>query len=211
VRFFRATHGKTAHKREAKYHAAAGKKRRIEIVSKTLYIVRHCKAAGQHPDAPLTSDGLAQAVQLADRLAELPIQRIISSPFARAAQSIAPLAQRLGLPIASDARLAERVLSTADLPDWTAALQASFDDLDRCFEGGESSRAAMQRAVAVANECALHAANATVLVTHGNLMTLLLKHFDPRIGFAEWQRLTNPDVYRVVLAPERAQIARVWA
>jgi 2,3-bisphosphoglycerate-dependent phosphoglycerate mutase len=42
-------------------------------------------------------------------------------------------------------------------------------------------------------------------------MTLLLKHFDPRIGFTEWQRLTNPDVYRVVIAPEHAEIARVWA
>ena len=179
-------------------------------MGKTLYIVRHCKATGQAPDAPLTPEGAVQATQLADRLAEMPIQRIISSTFLRATQSIAPLAQRLNLPIIVDARLAERVLSTADLADWLSALQATFDDLDRCLDGGESSRAAMQRAAAVANECALHAADVTVLVTHGNLMTLLLKHFDPRIGFAEWQRLTNPDVYRVVLAPERAEIARVW-
>jgi 2,3-bisphosphoglycerate-dependent phosphoglycerate mutase len=183
----------------------------VVLVSKTLYIVRHCKAAGQAPDAPLTSDGLAQAVQLADRLAELPIQRIVSSPFRRAIQSIAPLAERLVLPVATDERLAERVLSAAELPNWLAALEATFDDLDRCFEGGESSRAAMQRAVAVVREIELHPADTIVLVTHGNLMALLLKHFDRRIGFAEWQGLSNPDVYRVVLAPERAEIARVWA
>ena len=179
-------------------------------MSKTIYIVRHCKATGQHPDGPLTPEGAAQATQLADRLAVIPIEWIISSPFLRATQSIAPLAQRLGLPIATDARLAERILSTADLPDWLAALQSTFDDLDRCFEGGESSRMAMQRAVAVVRECVLHCADITLLVTHGNLMTLLLKHFDPQIGFVEWQRLTNPDVYRVMLAPERAQIVRVW-
>ena len=177
---------------------------------KTIYIVRHCKAAGQAPDAPLTPEGVAQATQLVDRLAMLPIERIISSPFLRATQSIAPLAQRLGLPIATDERLAERILSTADLPDWLAALQVTFDDLDRCFEGGESSRTAMQRAATVLRESELHSAVVTLLVTHGNLMTLLLKHFDQRIGFAEWQRLTNPDVYRVVLAPERAKIVRVW-
>jgi 2,3-bisphosphoglycerate-dependent phosphoglycerate mutase len=173
--------------------------------------VRHCKAAGQAPDAPLTPEGVAQATQLAEQLAPLPIERIISSPFLRATQSIAPLAQRLGLPIAIDDRLAERVLSGADLPDWMAALQSTFDDLDRRFEGGESSRAAMQRAAAVVDACALHAADVTLLVTHGNLMTLLLKNFDRRIGFAEWQRLTNPDVYRVALAPDRAELARVWA
>jgi 2,3-bisphosphoglycerate-dependent phosphoglycerate mutase len=180
-------------------------------VSKTLYIARHCKASGQHPDAPLTAEGVAQAAQLAERLAMLPIQRIISSPFLRATQSILPLAQRLGLPIATDARLAERVLSTVDLPDWPEALQATFDDLDRCFEGGESSRTAMQRAAAVVSEIVIHPVSVTLLVTHGNLMTLLLKHFDQRIGFAEWQRLTNPDVYRVALMPERLEIVRVWA
>jgi 2,3-bisphosphoglycerate-dependent phosphoglycerate mutase len=179
--------------------------------TKTIYIIRHCKAAGQAPDAPLIAEGAVQATQLADQLALLPIQRIISSPFLRATQSITPLAQRLDLPITTDGRLAERILSTVDLPDWSAALQATFDDLDRRFEGGESSRTAMQRAVAVVSECALHAANITVLVTHGNLMTLLLKHFNQRIGFAEWQRLTNPDVYRVEFLPERAEIARVWA
>jgi 2,3-bisphosphoglycerate-dependent phosphoglycerate mutase len=178
-------------------------------VSRTIYIVRHCEAVGQSPDAPLTREGVAQATQLADRLAGLLIERIISSPFLRATQSIVPLAQRLGLPIATDARLAERILCTANLPDWLAVLQSTFDDLDRCFEGGESSRTAMQRGAAVVSESELHAADVTLLVTHGNLMTLLLKHFDQRIGFVEWQRLTNPDVYRVVLAPERAEILRV--
>ena len=115
-----------------------------------LYIVRHCKAAGQQPEAGLTADGHLQAKKLAEQLSLLPIGRIISSPFMRAKQSIAPLAGRLGLPIATDKRLAERILAAGDLPDWLAALKLSFDDLDRCFAGGESSRAAMQRASEVA-------------------------------------------------------------
>lgn len=107
-----------------------------------------------------------------------------SSPFVRAIQSIAPLAERLGLPIATDKRLAERVLAAGDLPDWLAALKSSFDDLHRCLAGGESSRAAMQRASEVASEAMAHPASATLPVTHGNLMALLLKNFDDRIGFA---------------------------
>ena len=62
-----------------------------------LYIVRHCKAAGQQPEAVLSADSHLQAVQLAERLNPLPIERIISSPFLRAKQSIAPLAERFGL------------------------------------------------------------------------------------------------------------------
>jgi 2,3-bisphosphoglycerate-dependent phosphoglycerate mutase len=177
---------------------------------KTIYLVRHCKAAGQQAEAALTGEGRLQATQLAEQLAALPIERIISSPFVRARQSIAPLAERLGLPIDTDERLAERVLAAGDLPNWLAALQASFDDIDRCFAGGESSRAAMQRASEVVSEAMAQPVSTTLLVTHGNLMTLMLKHFDDRIGFAEWQQLTNPDVFRITLATGRPEIARIW-
>jgi 2,3-bisphosphoglycerate-dependent phosphoglycerate mutase len=166
---------------------------------KTLYVVRHCKAEGQAADAPLTPEGVAQANSLADALATANIERIISSPYVRAVQSIAPLAQRLGLAVELDSRLVERVLSSASLPDWQERLRASFADLDLSLEGGESSRTAMQRAVAVVTDIQAHSAQSTLLVTHGNLMALLLKHFDDSIGFAEWAALSNPDVYRVTL------------
>ncbi|MEH2169479.1 MAG: hypothetical protein V7K41_23030 [Nostoc sp.] len=34
-------------------------------------------------------------------------------------------------------------------------------------------------------------------MTHGNLMALILKHFDDRIGYTKWEKLSNPDVYCV--------------
>jgi 2,3-bisphosphoglycerate-dependent phosphoglycerate mutase len=67
----------------------------------------------------------------------------------------------------------------------TAACRASFVDFDLSFEGGESSRDAMQRAVVVVEDVRKHSAQTTVLVTHGNLIALLLKGFDDSIGFAE--------------------------
>jgi 2,3-bisphosphoglycerate-dependent phosphoglycerate mutase len=57
----------------------------------------------------------------------------------------------------------------------------------------------MQRAVAVVADIQAHSAQTTLVVTHGNLMALLLKHFDDAIGFAEWSALSNPDVYRIGL------------
>lgn len=166
---------------------------------KTLYVVRHCKAEGQEADAPLTPEGIAQSNSLADTLATEDIERIISSPYTRATQSIAPLARRLNLAVELDIRLVERVLCSGSRPDWQELLRASFSDLDLSFEGGESSREAMLRAVAVVTDIRRHSARSTLLVTHGNLMALLLKHFDDSIGFAEWRALSNPDVYRVAL------------
>jgi 2,3-bisphosphoglycerate-dependent phosphoglycerate mutase len=78
-------------------------------------------------------------------------------------------------------------------------LETSFTDLDFSLAGGESSRTAMQRIVSVVNEVQQHPARTTLLDTHGNLMTLLLKYFDDSIGFAQWKSLGNPDVYRITL------------
>ncbi len=180
-------------------------------MDKRLYIVRHCAATGQDPAAPLTPAGQAQALVLAERLAPTGIDYVVSSPFRRALDSIAPLAQRLSLGVDQDARLVERVLSTAVLPDWQEHLRVSFTDLDRCLPGGESSRVAQARAVAAVDAILSRAASTPLLVSHGNLITLLLQHFDPRFGFDTWRTLTNPDVYLLTWAPQVATIRRVWA
>lgn len=175
-----------------------------------LYLVRHCRATGQAPDAPLTPEGIVQAGLLADLLAPLGIEQILSSPFVRACDSIAPLAARIGIPIETDDRLVERTLTTEPLPDWRIHLARSFDDDTYCMAGGESSRVATARAVAALDAVRHHPAPATAIVTHGNLLALLLRHCDGREGFAAWEALTNPDCYRVTLGAFPQPIARLW-
>jgi 2,3-bisphosphoglycerate-dependent phosphoglycerate mutase len=177
--------------------------------ARRLYLIRHCVATGQEPEAPLTTDGRRQADALAETLAEAEIGRIISSPFRRAQDSIAPLALRLGLVAGTDDRLAERVLG-GGFDDWRMALRATFDDPDLCFDGGESSAAAMARGVAALEDALDAGGNVTAVVTHGNLLALLLRHFDPRVGYAEWENLTNPDVFRVILADGVVETGRIW-
>ncbi len=96
-----------------------------------------------------------------------------------------------------DDRLVERVLSPTLLADWREKLAETFVNLDLSFVGGESSRAAMSRAIAVVNEVMQQAEKPVAIVTHGNLMTLILKFFDEQIGYTDWANLQNPDVYRV--------------
>jgi 2,3-bisphosphoglycerate-dependent phosphoglycerate mutase len=177
---------------------------------KVLYVVRHCQSSGQQPDAPLTQEGKLQAALLSDFFSGVQVERIVSSPFLRAYQSITPLAEKLGITIEVDDRLKEKVLSTKMLPDWLEWVRQSFDDLDLCLVGGESGRTAMQRVVTAVDEIFLHDAKVTIIVTHGKLMTLLLKHFDEQTGFTEWQGLTNPDVYKVMIVKDDVEVKRVW-
>lgn len=175
-----------------------------------LFLVRHCSAEGQEAAAPLTLAGQEQAMRLADFLQEKKIARIISSPFLRARQSVQPLADRLGLSIDTDERLTERVLCGENNPDWRTMLQRTFDDLDLVFTGGESSRMAMNRALGVIKEVTASGEGNIVLATHGNLLSLLLKHYDERTGYADWERLTNPDVYQLSLSQSPVRPVRIW-
>lgn len=173
---------------------------------KTIYLVRHCSATGQAPNAELTSTGLQQAQDLVSFFNKKSIEHIISSPFLRAQQSIIPTALCKQLEIQTDSRLAERILSDTDLPDWMIHLEQTFTDLDLKLPGGESSREATYRAVEVIMEVPNH----SILVTHGNLMSLMLKHFDDSYGFQEWKSLSNPDVYMLTIDESVSTISRVW-
>ena len=181
---------------------------------KRVYLVRHCSAAGQAPDRPLTAEGEAQAMQLAAFLAPMGITRIVSSPFLRAVESIAPLAARQGLPLETDERLAERVLSTEPLNDWEQAMRTSYLEVDRALPGGETTRDALARGVAAIEALLSHRAERTVAVSHGNLLSLLLGHYGLHrgglAGYEAWRSLSNPDVYELIDERGERRVRRIW-
>jgi 2,3-bisphosphoglycerate-dependent phosphoglycerate mutase len=181
------------------------------FVVKHLFLVRHCESTGQDASAPLTAVGQTQATHLADHLEMLEVELLVSSPYTRAQQSIAPLAQRLGLPVEIDARLAERVLSAEPLSHWRAAIHQTFVELDLAWAGGESSRTSRARGREAIDALLARPERTPVVVTHGNLMTLILRSFEPQFGFQTWERLSNPDVYCLAVQGERVEISRIWS
>lgn len=176
----------------------------------TVFVVRHCQAEGQAPDAPLTAEGRLQADRLAEFFAEESIDAIVCSPYERAHQSIAPLASKLGIKVTLDDRLIERTLSSRDLPDWRERLRQTYLDPELHYEGGESSTSATMRIRSALEEELTADRRCVMLVSHGNLISLLLKSYDNRFGFEQWAGLTNPDVYRLEIEGEQAVIRRVW-
>lgn len=176
---------------------------------KKIYLVRHCQAEGQESGANLTAQGREQAEQLATFLQNEKIDSIICSPYTRAIQSIQPYANQNQLTIKTDPRLSERILSPVPCVDWLDLLQLSFDDMNFCVEGGESSRIAMIRGVSVIEE-RLENSHSTVLVTHGNLLSLMLHYYDSRYGYETWFHMTNPDVYRITWGENKRSIERLW-
>lgn len=178
-------------------------------MTKNIYIIRHCKAEGQAPDAPLTEEGFIQAKELAESLSDLKVDRIISSPFVRAIQTIKPFTENKDIDIEVDSRLAERILSTTFLTDWMEKLEETFDDMDLKFEGGESSNEAVKRIVEVVDEIVVSGSENTVMVAHGGIISLLLNFYDKSFGFEQWMGLRNPDVYHLKVTETNANFNRL--
>lgn len=84
---------------------------------KKVYVIRHCAAEGQSSESPLTATGYRQANELATFFYNFKVERIISSPYKRAIQTIQPLAELLNIEIEMKSQLEERVLSTEPLPE----------------------------------------------------------------------------------------------
>ncbi|MGG4490152.1 histidine phosphatase family protein [Metabacillus idriensis] len=86
-------------------------------MTKIIYAVRHCQAKGQAFDDELTTEGLSEAQNLAEFFKGLEMDKIISSPFLRAIQTAAPLAELNNIELNLDERLSERVMSGKNMKD----------------------------------------------------------------------------------------------
>ena len=178
---------------------------------RSLILVRHCEAAGQEPDAPLTETGWQQATELTDFLSAFPIDAIVSSAYRRTRETVAPVAELLHLRVKTDARLNERVLSPHPIDHWREVVRDSFADTDLRAPGGESASDVIQRAWPVLHGLLSGPAGLPVVVTHGNLLALVLHSIDPAFGYAEWESLSNPDVYRLrVNGDSGLRFCRLW-
>lgn len=178
---------------------------------KKIYLVRHCQAQGQVSEAPLTEKGHQQALHLVEFFFNTRIDQIVSSPFSRAIQTIEPVARDKKVNIEVDTRLSERILSTMDMPNWFENLKRTFTEMELKFEGGESSKEATNRILAVIDDLLYRSdAENIIIVTHGNLMALLLKHYLKDFGFDQWNNLTNPDVFELNQFDSEIKIERIW-
>lgn len=163
----------------------------------TFYLVRHAHADWV-PDEnrPLSPQGKKDTQWVVDKLHLFPITAIYASPYRRAHQTVEPLAKRLHLTIKTIPDLRERQLAGEPVEDFDAAVATLWHNPSFAHPGGESNRAAQQRGVAVINKLIHdHPNDHVVLATHGNLMALILQHFDPAIDYEFWQALRMPDIY----------------
>ena len=157
----------------------------------TFLLIRHATydaightLTGRTPGLHLDGAGLAQAYELAERLGNLRIDAVVSSPLERARETAAPLAERIGVDITVEADLAE-----VDFGAWsgrTFAELAPEPDWQRWNSfrsgtgtpGGETMLGAQARFVQALQRWRERAPDATIaLVSHCDVIRAGLAYF----------------------------------
>lgn len=162
-----------------------------------LYFVRHAHSV-YTPDEltrPLSEKGLQDAYKVMNLLKKESIDFVISSPYKRAVQTVEGITEN-EIELVGDFR--ERKLSEGPVPDFAFAIRKVWLDEGFAWEGGESNAEARARGVEKTLEL-LHAyAGKNIAIgTHGNIMALIMSHFDPTYNFQFWKNLTMPDIYKL--------------
>lgn len=178
-----------------------------------FYLVRHAHAEwSPDEDRPLSMRGSRDALIVADILDPYQIEGVISSPYARAVQTVEPLARRMNLRIDERVEFRERELGAWTAETFEQAVTRTWDNLDFAYPMGETNREAQKRGVQGIQELLDVGAESPIVIgTHGNLLALILNHFNRKMGYSFWSSLTMPDIYRLVVRDQgEVEIKRMW-
>lgn len=156
---------------------------------------------GQRLEVPLTELGLAQAAEAAERVAALVHQPcVVSSDQLRARQTAEVIARRLGTSVVTTELAREQGLGELEgrLIDTLTAepVPEGVDISEVAWGGGESIEQVHARCQRLLDELpSLASTDEVVLVSHGDLLRVLLAVLDRR-GHreVEWRRIGNGEV-----------------
>ena len=171
----------------------------------TIYFVRHAQSDYSNDELgrPLSNQGLKAAGQITYVLKDAAIEKVISSPYKRAVQTIEGIASHFQLDIEIMDDLKERKLSENPVPDFQVAMDKVWGNPNLSLEGGESNIVAQIRGVeAIKYILEKYKGQNIVIGTHGNIMVLIMNYFDSHYDYEFWRTLSMPDLYKLVFLRE---------
>lgn len=147
---------------------------------KYFYLVRHGEKQKTHGDPSLSLKGRQQAQLTSKHLSKVPVKAIFSSPLRRTKETAEEIGKMFNIPISVTSLLRERM-------NWGDNLKQSFEEFlvmwkqatsDRDWEPpvGDSSVQSGRRLESLINSLSKHPAQHIVLVTHGGIITDLLRN-----------------------------------
>lgn len=172
----------------------------LDYVITNIYFVRHAHSIyiEDELERPLSERGLEDAKLIAEQLKLEDIHHVVSSPYKRAIQTVEGVAKSIHKEIEIVDDLRERLLSERPIANFNEAILKVWSDFNLSIEGGESNNIAQKRGVAATLDILEKYKGENIAVgTHGNIMVLIMNHFDSSYSLPFWKQLQMPDIYKL--------------
>ncbi len=187
----------------------------------TFYFVRHGESeanaarrfAGQS-DSPLTERGRRQAEAVAEELATVRFDRIVSSDLSRTRETAEAIARRLGLAVEVIPELREIDVGdrTGTPLDEARGFLNWSEDGFVAWPGGETLDRVLDRVLGVIGRLVRESPAKTILVVgHGGINRILISHFLGILPRLDRTPATNTNISVVVTDGERHTVQRLFA
>ncbi len=163
----------------------------------TVYFVRHAQSDAQIHDPmtrPLSAKGMADRALVTAFLADKGVDRVLSSPYRRAVDTVGDFAQRQGLTIEIVEDFRERKTSTNWMTDgdFFAVIEQQWRDFHWKKPEHESLLEVQTRNIAALGGVLRRYGGQTLVVgTHGIALSTIINHYDPTYGYESFLAMVH--------------------
>ncbi|CAG9622493.1 histidine phosphatase family protein [Sutcliffiella rhizosphaerae] len=180
----------------------------------TVYFVRHAHSV-YTPDElgrPLSSEGMMDAERVTEILGEAPIEVVLSSPYRRAIQTVQGAADYFGLTVEVHENLKERTLSKVPIGDFATAIKKVWQEPDFSWKDGESNNEAQSRGIQIFEHILEKYDGKNIVIgSHGNIMVLIMNHYNSAFDLSFWNNLDMPDIYKLIFNNSKLiSVEKLW-
>lgn len=160
-----------------------------------VYFIRHAEPdISEHDEMKrgLTENGMRDAAALCAYFNDIQIDSVFASPYRRAIDTVAGIAQTHGLTVNVIEDFRERRIADDWIPDFAQFVQRQWRDFDYCLLGGESLRMVQRRNVnALMDVLQSHPGERMVIGTHGTALSTIINYYDSTFDGSAFMRIKN--------------------
>lgn len=161
----------------------------------TIYLVRHAEPNyNNHDDVTreLTEQGLKDSLKVTAFLKDKGIDKIYSSPFKRAQDTVKDLADTLNLPIVLENDFRERRIDSVWIPDFNSFAQKQWQDFSYKLSDGESLSQVQNRNIsALETLITVHPNQTLAIGSHGTALSTIVNYYQPLFDYSAFSQIKH--------------------
>lgn len=178
-----------------------------------IYFVRHAKPDfSVHDDLtrPLTDKGIIDSKNICEFLKEKSINKIYSSPYKRAIDTIKELAQNLNIKIEVVDDFRERKISNIWIEDFNKFSKSQWENFEYKLNDGESLNEVQSRNIKALHKILNENSNQNIVIgTHRTALSTIINYYDKTFDYLSFTKIKDIMPFIVCMEFEKTNVLNI--